>query len=87
MQAVENGKIIPTLVTTKEKNEHAALKRPIASAFNMSSMMKYEPFVDDTIVTLVKKLNEKFVVEDLPCEIHKWIQYCAVPRRLICWLV
>lgn len=76
MQAMDNGKIIPTLVTTKEKDAHAALKRPIAGTFTMTSMLKYEPFMDDTITTFVRRLYKEFAIEDKACEIHKWIQYC-----------
>jgi hypothetical protein len=75
---MQDGRTIPTLVTTKDSQAHSAMKRPIASAFAMSSMVKYEPIMDDVISFFVRRLSEEFVAgsQRKSCDIDKWIQYC-----------
>lgn len=41
----------------------------------MSTLTEFEPFVDKTIQTLFKKLDE-FVTRNEICDIAVWLQYC-----------
>ena len=79
MTAVQNGEVIPTLVTTKDKTKHAALRRPITGAFAMSTLVKYEPYVDDVIKLFMTQLDERFASgfgDPTVCEMDKFVQYC-----------
>ena len=81
MTAVQHGEVIPTLVTTKDKAKHAALRRPIAGAFAMSTLVKYEPYVDDVINLFMSRLHEIFVSGNggaKVCEMDKFVQYCKM---------
>lgn len=42
----------------------------------MSTLTEFEPFVDKTIATLFKRLDE-FVIKDQVCDIAVWLQYCT----------
>ncbi|CAG8876714.1 unnamed protein product [Penicillium nalgiovense] len=70
------GRPTPTLFSTTDENFHASIKRPISSAYSMSTLTEFEPFVDKTIHTLFGKLDE-FVAEVKVCDIATWLQYYA----------
>ncbi len=49
------------LFSTTNKFWHDRQRRLINSAFSMSQLVKYEPWVDDTISIFIAKLRETFV--------------------------
>ncbi|KAJ5749213.1 Cytochrome P450 [Penicillium nucicola] len=75
-QQLAKGRPTPTLFTTTDEEFHAAIKRPISSAYSMSTLTEFEPFVDKTISTLFKKLDG-FVESGSVCDIAAWLQYYA----------
>ncbi|CEJ56131.1 Putative Cytochrome P450 [Penicillium brasilianum] len=75
-QQLAKGKPTPTLFTTTDEDFHAAIKRPVSGAYSMSTLTEFEPFVDKTIQTLFKKLDE-FVTGNEVCDIAVWMQYYA----------
>lgn len=76
-QQLAKGKPTPTLFTTTDEDFHAAIKRPISAAYSMSTLTEFEPFVDTTIHTLFKRLDE-FVAQKKECDIALWLQYCML---------
>lgn len=79
MERYKNGKKIPSLVSLRDKKEHAAYKRPVATAYSMASLIKFEPYLDDMIRQLVDHLNTRFISPDRDgprdCDIDKWLSY------------
>ncbi|OQE43521.1 hypothetical protein PENCOP_c003G04112 [Penicillium coprophilum] len=75
-QQLAKGRPTPTLFTTTDEAFHAAIKKPISSAYSMSTLTEFEPFVDKTIHTLFGRLDE-FVAEAKVCDIATWLQYYA----------
>ncbi|ODM20225.1 hypothetical protein SI65_03278 [Aspergillus cristatus] len=75
-QQLANGKPTQTLFTTLDEDFHAAIKRPVTSAYSMSTLTEFEPFVDTTIRNLFKRLDE-FVENEKGCDIAIWMQYYA----------
>ncbi|KAJ6149758.1 hypothetical protein N7471_000957 [Penicillium samsonianum] len=75
-QQLAKGRPTPTLFTTTDEVFHAAIKRPVSSAYSMSTLTEFEPFVDKTIYTLFGKLDE-FAAEAKVCDIAAWLQYYA----------
>ncbi|KAJ5793682.1 Cytochrome P450 [Penicillium paradoxum] len=75
-QQLVKGRPTPTLFTTTDENFHAAIKRPVSSAYSMSTLIEFEPFVDRTIQTFFEKLDT-FVVTKKVCDIATWLQYYA----------
>lgn len=79
MQTIRNGKVLPTPGTTIDRREHAILRKPFTRAFAMASPTKYEPFVDETICRMVRRLDQEFISGPQGrkrCETDKWLQYC-----------
>ncbi|KAJ5240002.1 Cytochrome P450 [Penicillium chermesinum] len=66
----QTGNQPPTLFTTTDENFHAAIKRPVTSAYSMSTLTEFEPFVDSTIHTFFRRLDE-FVTQNKVCDIAK----------------
>ncbi|CRL21888.1 Cytochrome P450 [Penicillium camemberti] len=75
-QQLSKGKPASTLFTTTDERFHTAIKRPISAAYSMSTLKEFEPFVDTTIHTLFKRLDE-FVAHNQVCDIATWLQYYA----------
>ena len=79
------GKRIPTLTTLKDGKAHAAFKKPIASAYSMTALTTFEPFLDMTICRLVGRLDAEFasgVKAGRNCDTHNWLQYCVSSRYI-----
>lgn len=55
-EQLANGQPTPTFFTSTDEDFHAANERPVSAAYSMSTMTKFEPFVDRTIWTLFKGL-------------------------------
>ncbi|KAJ6057061.1 uncharacterized protein N7446_007961, partial [Penicillium canescens] len=75
-QQLAKGRPTPTLFTTTDEEFHAAIKRPISSAYSMSTLTEFEPFVDKTISTFFRKLDG-FVESGRVCDIAAWLQFYA----------
>ncbi|RJE19637.1 Cytochrome P450 [Aspergillus sclerotialis] len=75
-QQLAKGKPTPTLFTTLDEDFHAAIKRPVSSAYSMSTLTEFEPFVDSTIRSLFARFDE-FVERGEVCDIATWLQYYA----------
>lgn len=49
----------------------------------MTTLTDFEPFVDDTIRTMLHRLEEEFCKPDMnaePCDMASWLQYCKSSR-------
>lgn len=80
-QQLAKGKPTPTLFTTTDEDFHAAIKRPISTAYSMSALTEFEQFVDTTIHTLFRRLDGFAARREL-CDIALWLQYCESPNQL-----
>lgn len=81
------GKVIPTLTTLKDRKSHAAFKKPVATAYSMTTLRTFEPFLDLTIRRLVRRLDEEFISGakgGRSCDTHKWLQYCLSSKHTSC---
>ncbi|KAH8784862.1 cytochrome P450 [Hyaloscypha sp. PMI_1271] len=76
-QQLANGKPTVTLFTSLDEGFHASIKKPISSAYSMTTLTEFEPFVNRTIQALVTQLDELFVKPGLPCNVATWLQYYA----------
>ena len=74
------GKVIPTLTTLKDKKAHAAFKKPGVTAYSMTALTTFEPFLDLTIRRLVRRLDAEFASgakAGRSCDTHNWLKYCV----------
>jgi hypothetical protein len=71
------------MFTSQNSEHHAALKKPVANAYAMSTLTEFEPFVDRCIIKFVKRLSEEFVVEKKACNMADWLQFCEFGLRML----
>ncbi|MCJ1301746.1 hypothetical protein MMC08_004547 [Hypocenomyce scalaris] len=75
--ALSKGSRLPSLFSTTDENYHAALRRSVNSAFSMSALVQYEPFVDDTTEKFLDQTEALFVSKNAVCDFAEWLQYYA----------
>ncbi|KAL8948154.1 MAG: hypothetical protein Q9222_005631 [Ikaeria aurantiellina] len=76
-QALSKGSRLPSLFSTTDERYHAQLRRSVNSAFSMSAMVQYEPFVDDLITRFLDQTENLFSSKHAVCDFAQWLQYYA----------
>ena len=74
---LNNGKITPMMFTTQDEDQHRMLKRPIANAYAMSNLVKFEPLVDSTMQVFFEQIDKLFVQTGAVCDFGVWLQRFA----------
>lgn len=73
------GQYLPMLISAKDSKLHAKLKRPIAGAYSMSTLLSLEKVVDECSDKLMRRLREEFVEEDQAsskiCSLDQWMHF------------
>ena len=80
MQNAVEGEVLPMLISAIDSKVHSKIKRPIAGAFSMSTLLGFEGIVDVMITKLLRRLREEFVDEKAsgqPCSIDRWLHMFA----------
>ena len=75
------------IFTERDPYVHASLKKAVLSAYSMTSLAHYEPYIDEQIRVFLRRLEEEFLTHSSnkrPCEMAEWFQYCKEPSSL--WL-
>lgn len=68
-QNIVNGKRTASLVFTTDEAQHAIMKRPIASAYSLSTLVEFEPLLDSTTAVFLSKLDERFANSGKACDL------------------
>lgn len=76
-QSVVKGKPMPSLFSTTDNDFHAQFRRCVNSAFAMSALVQYEPFVDNTTKLFLKQTEKLFVDNPAGCDFTRWLQFYA----------
>jgi hypothetical protein len=77
-QNMVNGKRVASMVFTTDEQQHAAMRRPIAQAYSLSSLVGYEPLVDSTTAVFLSRLDELFASKpDKTCDLGLWLGWYA----------
>jgi hypothetical protein len=74
---VSQGRPLENLFNTLNEDFHATIRRPVAGAYSMTTLLKYEPFVDTTSQVFLRRLKELFVDTGKVCDLGIWLQYYA----------
>ncbi|EXJ56175.1 hypothetical protein A1O7_09106 [Cladophialophora yegresii CBS 114405] len=72
------GEYLPMLISAKNSKLHARLKRPIAGAYSMSTLLSFENVVNDCSDKLMRRLREEFVDgrgHGRVCPLHEWLHF------------
>lgn len=76
-QAVAGGRRLPSLFSTTDEQFHAQLRRCVNSAFSMSTLVQYEPFVDSTTELFLSQTDKIYVQPGRTCDFARWLQFYA----------
>lgn len=76
-QSTMNGRNLASLFSTTDNDFHAQFRRSVNSAFAMSALVQYEPFVDNTTKLFLKQTEKLFVDNPEGCNFTQWLQFYA----------
>ncbi|KAJ3555664.1 hypothetical protein NPX13_g10313 [Xylaria arbuscula] len=76
-QGVSKGGGLATLFSTTDNTFHAQLRRCVNSAFSMSALVQYEPFVNNTIKLFFEQTERLYVNNPEGCDFVRWLQFYA----------
>ncbi|KAL5328641.1 hypothetical protein ACEPPN_002143 [Leptodophora sp. 'Broadleaf-Isolate-01'] len=76
-QSVAGGHRLPSLFSTTSEPFHAQLRRSVNSAFSMSTLIQYEPFVDSTTELFLNQTEKIFASTRDGCDFARWLQFYA----------
>ncbi|KAL8676102.1 MAG: hypothetical protein Q9186_007345 [Xanthomendoza sp. 1 TL-2023] len=76
-QALVGGSRLPSLFSTTDEEYHAQLRRSVNSAFSMSALVQYEPFVDEATVKFLDQTEALFSSKQGICNLVEWLQWYA----------
>ncbi|KAI6088688.1 cytochrome P450 [Hypoxylon rubiginosum] len=76
-QSVVKGHSLASLFSTTDNNFHAQFRRCVNSAFAMSALVQYEPFVDNTTKLFLKQTEKLFAGNSSGCNFTQWLQFYA----------
>ncbi|KAB8229879.1 cytochrome P450 [Aspergillus alliaceus] len=74
---VSKGEPLPSLFSTLDERFHAELRRSVNHAFSMSSLVQYEPLVDETTLLFLDQTDRLFARRDAVCDFARWLQFFA----------
>ncbi|KAI0450949.1 cytochrome P450 [Xylaria acuta] len=76
-QGVSKGSGLATLFSTTDNTFHAQLRRCVNSAFSMSALVQYEPFVNNTLKLFFEQTERLYVNNPEGCDFVRWLQFYA----------
>jgi len=74
---LSRGTTVSALFNNVDIDDHARLRRAIAGAYTMTSIVRYEPLVDTTTEVFFKILDDKFASKGIEFDFGKWLQFYA----------
>lgn len=76
-QSVVKGHSLPSLFSTTNNDFHMQFRRCVNSAFAMSALVQYEPFVDNTTKLFLKQTERLYIDKPETCDFTRWLQFYA----------
>ncbi len=80
-QGVSKGVAVPNIFSTTDRIYHGKLRRSVANAFALSTLVQYEPYVTDTVATFLSQLDKRYANKPGPegiCDMSEWAKYFAL---------
>lgn len=77
--STSKGEALPSLFSTRDEAFHAELRRSVNHAFSMSSLVRYEPLVDETTALFLDQTARIYASSSSPktCDFARWLQFFA----------
>ncbi|KAH6698502.1 pisatin demethylase [Leptodontidium sp. MPI-SDFR-AT-0119] len=78
-EMVFGGKVMKGFFTTQDDSFHARIRRVVANAYAMSTLVQFEPLVDSTITAFIQQLDKYAVKagEEGILDFGVWLQWYA----------
>jgi len=76
-QSVVKGHSLQSLFSTTDNDFHMQFRRCVNSAFAMSALVQYEPFVDNTTKLFLKQTEKLYITSPEKCDFTRWLQFYA----------
>ncbi|KAJ5676604.1 uncharacterized protein N7477_002237 [Penicillium maclennaniae] len=76
-QSVAKGHRLQSLFSSTDNDFHSRFRRCVNSAFAMSALVQYEPFVDNTTKLFLEQTKKLFVDNGSGCDFTQWLQFYA----------
>ncbi|KAI5866275.1 cytochrome P450 [Durotheca rogersii] len=76
-QSIVKGHVLSSIFSTTDNGFHANFRRSINSAFTMSALVQYEPFVDNTTKLFFEQTERLFAGNPDGCDFTQWLQFYA----------
>ena len=73
----QSGFSLPAIFNIRDEALHKQLKSPVASLYSLSSIVTYEPFVNQVLEILFDQLDQRYVRSHQSFELGDWLQYFA----------
>ncbi|KAL8782626.1 MAG: hypothetical protein Q9213_005213 [Squamulea squamosa] len=77
---VVKGKLAPTLFSSTDPKWHKNVRKAVNPFFTVSAVTAYEAYVEKTIRTFVREMDQRFADRDGPdgsVDLHSWLEYYA----------
>jgi cytochrome P450 len=76
--SISKGEPLPSLFSTLDEGFHANLRRSVNHAFSMSSLVQYEPMVDETTALFLDQTARLYASgTKKTCDFARWLQFFA----------
>ena len=69
--------MVENISAVLDEDRHARLKRAIANAYAMTSIVEFEPLVDSTSRSFMSAIGKRFADTGLECHLGEWLQMYA----------
>ncbi|KAJ6121080.1 hypothetical protein N7523_005360 [Penicillium sp. IBT 18751x] len=76
-QSVAKGHRLQSLFSSTDNDFHSRFRRCVNSAFAMSALVQYEPFVDNTTKLFLEQTKKLFADNGSGCDFTQWLQFYA----------
>ncbi|KAJ5450254.1 uncharacterized protein N7458_006703 [Penicillium daleae] len=76
-QSIARGHRLQSLFSSTDNDFHARFRRCVNSAFAMSALVQYEPFVDNTTKLFLEQTRKFYVNNPEGCDFTQWLQFYA----------
>jgi cytochrome P450 len=80
-QGVSRGVAVPNIFSTTDRIYHGKLRKSVANAFALSTLVNYEPYVTDTVAMFLEQLDKRFAAKPGPdgvCDMSEWTRFFAL---------
>ncbi|KAF5020213.1 hypothetical protein F66182_7778 [Fusarium sp. NRRL 66182] len=75
-----DGTLLQGMFNTTDEKYHAKLRRSVANAFALSTLVQFEPLIDSTIEAFLSQLSKRYADksgQDGTCDFSSWLQFYA----------